>query len=165
MSTTRKRARRSLCAALLASAVAGQALAQDDSPVIMTGPDKPGPGRAWTEARSIPAGTKMIMVYGSPDQPGPYIFRVQFPAGYRLPAHRHQDQRSVTVLAGSYWTGVGETYQQDKLVKFGPRDYYVTQAGVPHFAWAETDVIIQEAGVGPVGNPIQYVNPRDDPRQ
>jgi quercetin dioxygenase-like cupin family protein len=133
--------------------------------VIMTSPEQTGAGLAWTEAKSIPAGTKMITVYGSPDQPGPYIFRVQFPAGYRLPPHRHPDKRSVTVLSGSYWSGVGETFEQDKLIKFGPRDYYITAAGVPHFAWAETDVVIQESGVGPVGNPIQFVNPADDPRR
>jgi quercetin dioxygenase-like cupin family protein len=139
--------------------------AQDASPIIMIGPDQAGPGRSWVEAKSIPAGTKMIMVYGRPDEPGPYIFRVQFPAGYRLPPHRHPDRRSVTVLSGSYWSGVGETFEQGKLTKFGPRDYYITAPGVPHFAWAETDVVIQESGIGPVGNPIEYVNPQDDPRK
>ena len=119
----------------------------------------------WSESRSIPPGTRMIMMYGDPGKPGPYIFRVRFPAGYKLPPHRHTDQRSVTVLQGSYWSGVGETFAQDKLRKFGPRDYYITEPGVPHFAWAETDVVIQEMGIGPVGNPIQYINPADDPRK
>jgi quercetin dioxygenase-like cupin family protein len=146
---------------LLAAACA----AAEDGSIIMLGPDQPGPGRTWTEAKSIPPGTKMIMLYGQPDQPGPYIFRVQFPAGYRLPPHRHPDRRSVTVLTGSYWSGVGETFAQDKLTKFGPRDYYITDADVPHFAWAETDVVIQESGIGPVGDPIQFVNPTDDPRK
>jgi quercetin dioxygenase-like cupin family protein len=147
------------------SAAALHASAEDASPIIMTGPDKAGPDRSWIEAKSIPSGTKMIMVSGRPDRPGPYIFRVQFPAGYRLPPHRHQDRRSVTVLTGTYWSGVGETFAQDKLTKFGPRDYYITEAGTPHFAWAETDVVIQESGIGPIGNPIQYVNPADDPRK
>lgn len=123
------------------------------------------PALQWAESRSIPPGTRMIMMYGDPGKPGPYIFRVRFPAGYRLPAHRHTDQRSVTVLEGSYWSGVGETFDPAKLCKFGPRDHYITDAGVPHFAWAETEVVIQEMGIGPVGNPIQYVNPADDPRR
>jgi quercetin dioxygenase-like cupin family protein len=151
--------------ALAMSAATLQTSAEDATSIIMTGPDTTGPDRSWIEAKSIPAGTKMIMVYGSPDQPGPYIFRVQFPAGYRLPPHRHQDRRSVTVLTGTYWSGVGESFAPDRLTKFGPRDYYITEAGTPHFAWAETDVVIQESGIGPVGNPIQYVNPTDDPRK
>jgi len=36
---------------------------------------------------------------------------------------------------------------------------------VPHFSWAETEVIIQEMGMGPVTNPIEYVNTADDPRK
>jgi quercetin dioxygenase-like cupin family protein len=146
--------------------VCGGAQAQGGPQILMTGPEQvAAPGLAWSDARSIPSGTRMIMVYGRPDQPGPYIFRVRFPAGYRLPPHRHPDSRAVTVLKGSYWSSVGETFQQEALKRFGPRDYYVTEAGVPHFAWAETDVVIQEAGVGPIGNPIQYVNPADDPRR
>jgi quercetin dioxygenase-like cupin family protein len=119
----------------------------------------------WSDAKSIPPGAKMIMVYGDPAKPGPYMFRVMFPAGYRLPAHRHEDQRSVTVLKGNYWSGVGERFEQDKLKKFGPRDFYITEPGVPHFAWAETEVVIQEMGIGPVSNPIQYVDATDDPRK
>lgn len=119
----------------------------------------------WMEPKSLPPGTQMVMIYGSPDQPGPYVFRVHFPAGYQLPPHRHPDQRMVTVLKGNYWSAVGETFQQDKLKKFGPRDFYITEAGVPHYAWAETDVVIQEMGIGPVNQPIEYVNAADDPRR
>ena len=56
-------------------------------------------------------------------------------------------------------------FDQSKLKKFGPRDHYTTDAGVSHFAWAETDVIIQEMGMGPVSMLIEYVNPADDPRK
>ena len=122
------------------------------------------PKLVWADATSIPPGAKMVMIYGSPDREGPYIFRVKFPVGYRLPPHRHPDARSVTVLTGNYWSAVGESFDQTKLKKFGPRDSYVTDAQVPHYAWAETEVIIQEMGMGPVSNPIEYVNPADDPR-
>lgn len=123
------------------------------------------PGLEWTDAKSIPPGAKAVLVYGSPDKAGPYVFRVRFPAGYKLPPHKHQDQRQVTVLSGTYWTAVGETYAKDKLRKYNPRDYYVTEANVPHFAWAETDVVIQESGWGPVSAPIEYVDKADDPRK
>jgi quercetin dioxygenase-like cupin family protein len=140
--------------------------AEENLKLLMKGMDSTAaPDLQWTEARSIPAGSRMILLYGDPAKPGPYVFRVQFPAGYKLPPHRHQDQRMVTVLKGNYWSAVGESFQQDKLKKFGARDLYVTDAGVPHFAWAETDVVIQESGIGPVSNPIEYVNAGDDPRK
>jgi hypothetical protein len=150
--------------ALAASPGAGAA---DDGWRVITSSDDAivAPGLRWGDAKSIPPGAKTVMLYGDPAKPGPYLFRVMFPAGYKLPAHRHPDQRSVTVLKGSYWSGVGERFAQDQLKKFGPRDFYITDAGVPHFAWAETEVVIQEMGIGPVSDPIEYVNAADDPRK
>lgn len=142
------------------------ALAQGDTQFIMK--DHEGivaPGKEWKQAKTIPAGATMVLLYGDPAKPGPYIMRVRFPAGYRLPPHKHEDARWVTVLRGNYWSAAGDGFDQSKLKKFGPRDAYSTEAGVAHFAWAETDVVIQEMGVGPVSNPIEYVNAADDPRK
>ena len=119
----------------------------------------------WKDATSIPPGAQMVLVYGDPKEKGPYLFRVKFPAGYKLPAHRHEDARTVTVLQGTYWSGVGDQYQQEKLTKFTPGSFYTTAAGVPHFSWAESEVIIQEMGQGPVNNPIEYVDASQDPRK
>lgn len=154
------------------AAVLGLALLGADAPalaeqtLLMKGHDAVAATQLqWVEARSIPPGARMIMLHGSPDKAGPYIFRVKFPAGYKLPPHHHSDARSVTVLKGNYWSSVGDTYDQAKLKKFGPRDYYTTDAGVNHFAWAETEVIIQEMGIGPVSSQIEYADPTDDPRK
>jgi quercetin dioxygenase-like cupin family protein len=153
-------------AALGVFATVGRADADPGIDLVMTGFDAiAAQGLEWKDAKTIPPGAKMLLIYGSPDKPGPYIFRVMFPAGYKLPAHRHPDQRSVTVLKGIYWSAAGESFEQDKLKKFGPRDLYITAAGAPHFAWAETDVVIQEMGMGPVSEPIEYVNAADDPRK
>jgi quercetin dioxygenase-like cupin family protein len=120
---------------------------------------------AWKDMTTIPAGAQMILVYGNPKEKGPYLVRVKFPAGYRLPAHKHQDPRTVTVLQGTYMSGVGDAFEQSKLTKFTPGSFYTTEAGVPHFAFAETEVIIQEMGQGPVDNPIEYVDASQDPRK
>jgi len=151
--------------AVMALTAVCQAGAADGMRVLMKDGDAPGNSLEWVVPKAIPAGTKMIMVYGNPGEPGPYIFRVRFPAGYKLPPHRHADRRQVTVLEGNYWSAAGEIFEQDKLKRFGPRDYYITEGNMPHFAWAETDVLIQEAGVGPISNPIEYVRPEDDPRK
>jgi quercetin dioxygenase-like cupin family protein len=153
-------------ATTIAMAVLGSAaLAEGDTQFVMK--DHEGvvaPGVEWKPAKSIPAGATMVLLYGDPSKPGPYIFRVRFPAGYKLPAHKHDDPRWVTVLKGNYWSASGDAFDQGKLKKFGPRDAYSTEAGVTHFAWAETDVVIQEMGIGPISNPLEYANAADDPR-
>jgi len=154
-----------MATAAMALTAVCQANAEEGMRVLMKDGDAPGSTLEWVVPKAIPAGTKMIMVYGNPGESGPYIFRVRFPAGYKLPPHRHADRRQVTVLEGSYWSAAGEAFEQDKLKRFGPRDYYITEGNVPHFAWAETDVLIQEAGFGPISNPIEYVRQEDDPRK
>lgn len=119
----------------------------------------------WVRSKSTPYGMMVVMLYGDPSQPGPYIFRAKMASGYKLPPHRHPDERIVTILKGIYWSGVGERYDPMKMNEFQAGAFYITRANVPHYAWARTEVIIQEQGMGPVENPITYVNADDDPRQ
>jgi uncharacterized RmlC-like cupin family protein len=89
-------------------------------------------------------------IYGDPGKPGPYAFRVRAQAGHRLAPHTHPDERTVTVLSGTYWSGVGETVDDAKLQAFPAGSFYVISAGVPHYsAVLEGEVEFQEAGVGP----------------
>jgi quercetin dioxygenase-like cupin family protein len=151
------------CACVLA--LTGNALAEGTE-FIMKGYEATATGDlVWKANAAVPPGLKMVLIYGDPKQAGPYIFRAKLPVGYKLPAHKHQDKRIVTVLQGTYWSGAGEKYDQDKLTKFTPGSFYITEPGVPHFSWAETEVIIQEMGIGPIDNPIQYVDAADDPRK
>jgi quercetin dioxygenase-like cupin family protein len=153
-----------LCGAALALD-AGVAAAQATE-YVMKDYEKPfSSDVAWKDNAAIPAGAQTVLIFGDPKKEGPYIFRVKLPAGYKLPAHKHTDTRTVTVLQGSYWSGVGEKFDQSKLQKFTWGSFYTTEANVPHFSWAETDVIIQEMGQGPVSNPIEYVDASQDPRK
>lgn len=117
----------------------------------------------WEKNKSVPYGMVTIMLYGDPKQPGPYTFRAKMASGYKLPPHRHPDDRTVTLIKGIYWTGTGEKYNPMKMKELQAGAFYVTKAGTPHYAWARTEVIIQESGIGPETG-IEYVNPQDDPR-
>lgn len=119
----------------------------------------------WMPNKSVPDGMQMVMLYGHPSQPGPYIFRAKIPSGYKLPPHRHPDERTVTVLQGTYLAGVGERYDPTAMKALQVGAFYITKANVPHYAGARTDVLIQEMGTGPLEKPIDYVNPDDDPRK
>src|SRR5450432_3827247 len=117
-SVPRRLAAAAACACVLA--LTGNALA-DGTEFIMKGYEVTATGSlAWKDNTAAPPGMKLVLIYGDPKQAGPYILRVKLPAGYKLPAHKHQDERIVTVLQGTYWSGVGEKYDQDKLTKFTP---------------------------------------------
>ena len=114
---------------------------------------------AWVQRRTSPD-VFYAGIYSDPAKPGPYAFRVHAQAGHRLAPHTHPDERTVTVLSGTYWSGVGETFAEDKLQAFPAGSFYVIPAGVPHFsAVLEGEVEFQEAGVGPSAHNL--VTPAD----
>jgi len=103
----------------------------------------------WAQRRQSPD-VFYAGIYGDPAKPGPYAFRVQAQAGHSLPPHTHPDERTVTVLSGTYWSGVGESFDEARLVAYPAGSFYVIPAGVPHFsAVLSGEVLFQEAGVGP----------------
>jgi hypothetical protein len=103
----------------------------------------------WSQRRQSPD-VFYAAIYGDPAKTGPYAFRVRAQAGHSLPPHTHPDERTVTVLSGTYWSGVGETFDESRLIAFPAGSFYVIPAGVPHFsAVLSGEVVFQEGGVGP----------------
>ncbi len=118
----------------------------------------------WIVNPTVPPTMQMMMIYGAPNKPGPFIFRAKFPPGYKLPPHRHPDVRTVTVLKGTYYSAIGDTFDESKLQAFPAGTFYFTPANTGHFSVTkDEEVIIQESGEGPESG-IKYVNPGDDPR-
>lgn len=148
---------------MLALTLASASLAQAAETASLNDIVEPGQER-WTPNTSVPPGMDMMMIYGHPTKPGPFIFRARVPAGYRLPPHVHPDARIVTVIKGTYYSAAGENFDESKLRAFPPGSFYSTPADTPHFATTrDEEVIIQEMGFGP-GSGIRYVHPQDDPR-
>ena len=103
----------------------------------------------WTQRRSAPD-VFIADIYSDQSRPGAYAFRVRAQAGHKLPPHTHPDERTITVLSGTYWAGVGEVFDESKLVAYPAGTFYVIPAGIPHYsAVLEGEVLFQEAGVGP----------------
>ena len=116
----------------------------------------------WERNHHVPWGMRLIVIHGDPSKAGPYTFRVKMPSGYKLPPHRHQDERTVTVLKGTYWIGDGEQYDAKSMRTMEAGSFYITEANAAHYAWARTEVILQESGFGPTD--MTWINPADDPK-
>jgi hypothetical protein len=146
-----------LLAAMISTSAAGEE-AQSMGDVVELGHEH------WTPNRSVPPGMEIMVIFGHPARPGPFIFRARIPPGYRLPPHLHPDVRVVTVLKGTYYSAIGGTFDESRLESFPVGSFYSTNADTPHFAATrDEEVIIQEMGLGP-GSGITYVDPKDDPR-
>ncbi|MCU0870292.1 MAG: cupin domain-containing protein [Burkholderiales bacterium] len=107
---------------------------------------------AWKEIRKSPPLFRAF-VQGDQDKPGPFTFRVRAAAGHKLAPHTHPDDRVITVISGTYWSAVGDKWDDGKLIAFPAGSFYVVPAGVPHYsAVLEGETEFQESGVGPSRN-------------
>lgn len=111
---------------------------------------------------SLPPGAQAAVLLGSPAKQGPFVIRLKFPAGFVIPPHRHSKDEFVTVIAGAFAVAAGETLNPDvKPLLAG--SFVHLPAGMPHYARADRETVVQINGIGPFD--VNYVDPNDDPRR
>ena len=111
---------------------------------------------------SLPPGAKIAVLEGDPTKPGPFVFRVKVPDGYKIPPHTHPKPERVTVVSGTFNLGMGEKFDATKTEALPTGTYGTWPAGMKHFVWVKGETVVQFHGDGPWV--IEYVNPADDPR-
>lgn len=111
---------------------------------------------------SLPKGAQFAVLEGDPSKEGPFVFRVKVPDGYRIPPHTHPKTERVTVISGTFNIGMGVKFEQSATKAMPAGTYGFWEAGMKHFVWAKGETIIQFHGMGPWT--IQYLDPKDDPR-
>ena len=60
----------------------------------------------WGEFPVLP-GAKIAVLAGNPAQPGLFVYRLLFPANYKVPPHYHPITENVTVISGTVNLGMG----------------------------------------------------------
>ena len=67
------------------------------------------------------------------------------------------------MLSGTFHMGAGDRFEESRSKRLPVGSFVVMPVGVPHFAWASEETVIQLHSVGPWG--ITYLNAADDPRK
>jgi len=111
---------------------------------------------------SLPPGAQAAVLAGHPGKEGPFVLRLKFPAGFTVPPHRHSKYEMITVIAGRFGVGAGEKLDRQAANVLPSASFVHLPAGMPHFAWADGETIVQINGTGPFD--VEYVDPGDDPR-
>ncbi len=111
---------------------------------------------------SLPKGAQIAVLEGDPSKEGPFVFRVKVPDGYRVPPHSHPKTERITVISGTFNIGMGAEFDEKATQPMPAGTYGYWETGMKHFVWIKGETVVQFHGMGPWS--IQYVNPKDDPR-
>ena len=147
----------SLGAAIFVAAAPAQA-AEAHHTVVSADEVKWGPAPP-----SLPPGAQAAVLLGSPAKEGPFVLRLKFPSGYAVPPHRHSKDEFLTVISGKFGIGASEKLDRTAAKLLPPGSFVHLPAGMPHYAIADAETVVQINGVGPFD--VTYIDPNDDPRR
>ncbi len=112
-----------------------------------------GSGLTWSDFAppGFDPGMKLAVLEGDPGVKGPYVVRLQFPAGYRFPVHWHPGIENLTVVSGPFQLGMGNTADWNALKTYAPGDFLYIPPRHAHFGGsaASGPSVIQLHGQGP----------------
>jgi len=109
-------------------------------------------------------GLGVARIQGHAKKPGDFVHRVKFPKGRVVQAHSHPDDRTYTVLSGTWYIGWGENYDANNLTALPAGSFYTEPAGIPHYLTTpDGEAIVQITGTGPTA--VHYVNPAHAPKK
>jgi hypothetical protein len=70
-----------------------------------------------------------MVIEGDPTKAGPYVLRYKVPAREMSTPHFHPEDRFITVIQGTWWTGTGETFDPDSHDSALSRQLHETSGG------------------------------------
>ena len=113
----------------------------------------PNSALTWTDFNpdGFDRGMKLAVLQGDPGAKGPYVVRLQFPAGYRFPVHWHPGIENLTVVSGPFQLAMGNTADWNALTTYGPGDFIYIPPRHAHFGGsaAQGPSVIQLHGEAP----------------
>jgi hypothetical protein len=131
------------------------------------GQDKPDAAASHKIVRSadlkwspIIKGCDLAPVSGDPAADGaPFVLRLRCADGSKIPAHWHPTDENVTVLKGTFLVGMGEKYDESKVMTMNAGNFISMPKEMRHFGLCKGKTIVQVHGMGPFK--VNWVNPAD----
>ena len=149
-----------LVSGLLLSLSMFGACAADDLPdgAVRIRPDE----LKWRPGR-VP-GHEIAPLVGDSTKPGPYVERVKFPENSTAQAHSHPDDRTYTVISGTWYVGYGDKFDPANLKTLPVGSYHTEPPNVNHYSVVkEGGVVVQITGTGPTAT--HFFDPAHAPKK
>jgi len=109
----------------------------------------------------LPPGAQLAVLEGNPMGVGEYTIRLKAPDGYKIAPHWHPRRENVTVIAGTIKVGMGDKFDESKMMSFPAGSFAFLDPSMHHYAMMSGETTVQIHGTAPVK--FNYINPADDP--
>ena len=106
---------------------------------------------------------RTTVLSGDPTRAGLYTIRLIVPAGTKIAAHTHRDNRTAVVVSGTWYFGYGRTASDAAKKALPPGSFHSEPAYLAHFAETRAEAaVVYITGFGPTDT--KYVEVANDPR-
>jgi len=110
----------------------------------------------------LPPGATLAVLEGNPmGATGDFTIRLKMPDGYKIAPHWHPRRENVTVISGTLKVGMGDKFDESKMMSFGAGSFAYLDPSMHHYAMGRGETVVQIHGMAPLK--INYINPSDDP--
>ena len=121
--------------------------------MLLTAAVTPGESPGGKKHRIIPLhpmSGDVEVLYGDPEKPGePFVMRIRELPGGIIPPHKHPVDEHITVVQGTLYFGVGETFDRSAMKELKTGGYAFIPKGSTMFGYTPEAAIVQVHGVGP----------------
>jgi hypothetical protein len=92
----------------------------------------------------IAAGAQLAVVEGDPTATsGDFTIRLKMPDGYKVAPHWHPKRECVTVVSGNFKVGMGDKFDDTKMMTFPAGSFAYMDPVMHHYAMASGEVVVQ----------------------
>ena len=110
----------------------------------------------------VAQGAQLAVIEGNPmASSGDFTIRLKMPDGYKIAPHWHPKRENVTVISGNLKVGMGDKFDESKMITFPAGSFAYLDPDMHHYVMASGEAIVQVHGMSPLQ--FNYVNPADDP--
>ena len=90
------------------------------------------------------------VLFGDPEKAGePFVMRIRELPGGVIPPHRHPVDEHITVVQGTLYFAIGDTFDRASLTELKTGSYAFIPKGTTMFGYTPEAAIVQVHGVGP----------------
>jgi len=105
----------------------------------------------WMPGTGQMKGAQIAALSGDPSKAGPYVVRVKVPPNTTFGSHYHGGAENLTVISGTFYVGLGDKVDKNKLTALRAGAFAHVDKGVRHYALTKDDgAVIQINGEGPM---------------